>query len=84
MVAMDFHQPITKSLVMITTLGDWLKNISLHFRKIKSIGDFFAQVFQRASRVFASHSGLTHFTCIDLIPKWPSFKYSFVFIQISP
>ena len=21
---------------------------------------------------------------IDLIPKWPSFKYSFVFIQISP
>ena len=21
---------------------------------------------------------------IDFIPKWPSFKYSFVFIQISP
>ena len=21
---------------------------------------------------------------IDLIPKWPSFKYSFVFIQVSP
>ena len=45
------------NVVMITTLGDWLKNISLHFRKIKSIGDFFAQVFRRASRVFASYSG---------------------------